>query len=51
MTWRVLYGIDDDAIVIAHWWAKKTERTALRDLEISRRRLRDYDSSPSRGET
>ncbi len=42
-TWRMVYRIDPDAILVVHWWKKKTERTAKRDLDLSRRRLQRYD--------
>ena len=42
-TWRVVYRIDADAIVIADVFAKKTPQTPKRVIEVCRRRLRDYD--------
>ena len=43
LTWRIAYRIDRDAVVVVHWWAKKAQRTARRDLELCRRRLHHYD--------
>ena len=42
-TWRVVYRIDPDAIVIADWFFKKTEQTASSRIERCRQRLRQYD--------
>ena len=42
-SWRVVYRIDDDAIVIAAIFAKKTPRTPKRVIDACRRRLRNYD--------
>jgi phage-related protein len=41
--WRVIYRIDTDAIVVAHWFEKKTQRTSKHDIETSQSRLQDYD--------
>lgn len=43
-TWRILYRIDEDAIVIADVFAKKTAATPNKVLENCKRRLRKYDS-------
>jgi len=42
-TWRVLYRIDDDAIVIAEVFKKKTQATPKSVIEACQRRLRGYD--------
>lgn len=42
-TWRVIYRIDPDAIVIAHVFAKKTRKTPKNIVESCRRRLEEYD--------
>ena len=42
-TWRIVYRIDADAIVIAEVFAKKTPQTPKSVLETSRRRLKEYD--------
>lgn len=41
--WRLIYRIDDDAIVIAEVFAKKTSRTPKAVLKVCRRRLKEYD--------
>jgi phage-related protein len=42
-TWRVVYRIDDDAIVIAEVFKKKTQATPKDVIEVCQRRLRRYD--------
>jgi phage-related protein len=42
-TWRIVYRIDADAIVIADVFAKKTKKTPYSVLDVSRRRLKEYD--------
>jgi phage-related protein len=42
-TWRIMYRIDVDAIVIAEVFAKKTGKTPRQIIEICKQRLRHYD--------
>ena len=42
--WRIMYRIDDDAIVILAVFAKKTRETPKSVIESCRKRLADYDS-------
>jgi phage-related protein len=42
-TWRIVYRIDEDAIVIADVFAKTTRTTPKSVIEACRRRLRLYD--------
>jgi len=42
-TWRLIYRIDSDAIVIADVFDKKTSRTPNEVIENCKRRLRQYD--------
>ena len=42
-TWRVVYRIDRDAIVIANVFSKKTQATPKAVIEACQRRLRRYD--------
>jgi phage-related protein len=44
-TWRIIYRLDSDAIVIAEVFAKKTPQTPKAVLEISRKRLKEYDNA------
>lgn len=43
-TWRIIYRIDPDAIVIAEVFSKKTARTLKRVIAACKRRLRQYDA-------
>lgn len=42
-TWRIIYRIDSDAIVIAEVFAKTTQATPKHVISVSQRRLRQYD--------
>lgn len=43
-TWRIVYRIDDDAIVILEVFEKKTQRTPVSVIQICQQRLRHYDA-------
>jgi len=45
MTWRLIYRIDPDAIVIAEVFAKKTEKTPKDVIEACKKRLKEYDNA------
>ena len=42
-TWRIVYRVDADAIVIAEVFAKRTRQTPQRTLEVCRQRFAQYD--------
>ena len=42
-TWRIVYRIDPDAILVVHWFEKKTQKTTKRVIDICKKRLGDYD--------
>jgi len=44
-TWRLIYRIDPDAIVIAEVFAKKTEKTPKDVIEACKKRLKEYDNA------
>ena len=44
-TWRVVYRIDPDAVVVADVFQKKTQATPDRILRDCQRRLRHYDEA------
>lgn len=44
-TWRIIYRIDPDAIIILEIFAKKTNKTPKKVIDVCQRRLRHYDSS------
>src|SRR5918996_2202063 len=43
-TWRIVYRIDPDAIVIVEVFEKKTPQIPRRVMEICQQRLRRYDT-------
>jgi phage-related protein len=43
-TWRVIYRIDEDAIVLVDVFEKKTQRTPRQTIADCKRRLRLYDA-------
>lgn len=44
MTWRIIYRIDKDAIVLLEVFSKKTGKTPKNIIETCKNRLRDYDN-------
>jgi len=44
VSWRVVYRIDTDAIVIAEVFPKKTGKTPKNIMDICKARYRDYDN-------
>jgi phage-related protein len=42
-SWRIIYRIDRDAILVVHWFEKRTPTTPRRVIELCRRRLGAYD--------
>jgi phage-related protein len=42
-TWRIIYRIDDDAIVLAEVFSKKTGKTPKGTIDLCKKRLKDYD--------
>jgi len=44
-TWRVVYRIDPDAIVIADVFGKKSRTTPVSVIENCRKRLKEYDDA------
>ncbi len=42
-TWRIVYRVDSDAIVIADVFRKKTQTTPKPVIDACKRRLREYD--------
>ena len=45
ITWRLIYRIDEDAIVLAEVFKKKTARTPGRIIATCKNRLKDYDDA------
>lgn len=44
-TWRIVYRLDVDAVVIAEVFAKKTAATPQHVIEVCQQRLRAYDQA------
>jgi phage-related protein len=44
-SWRIIYRLDADAVVVADVFPKTTRRTPLRVIQDCRRRLRQYDEA------
>ena len=42
-TWRIVYRLDTDAVVIVEVFEKKTAKTPKGVLDVCRNRLRHYD--------
>jgi phage-related protein len=45
VTWRIIYRIDPDAIVIAEVYAKKTSQTPSTVIGACQKRLKEYDDA------
>jgi phage-related protein len=45
VTWRIIYRVDPDAVVIAEVFSKKTPKTPDSVLDACRRRLKEYDDA------
>jgi phage-related protein len=43
-TWRIVYRIDADAIVIGDVFSKKTQATPRSTIDNCKRRFREYDA-------
>ena len=43
--WRIVYRIDDDAIIIGEVFKKKTEQTPKQVIDTCQRRLKEYDDA------
>jgi phage-related protein len=44
-TWRIVYRLDADAVVIADVFQKKTQQTPMHVIQDCRRRLGLYDAT------
>ena len=43
VTWRIVYRIDSDAIVVAGWFKKKSQKLPKNFVDTCRKRLKKYD--------
>ena len=44
VSWRVVYRVDAEAIVLLEVFAKKTSKTPNRIINLCKKRIREYDS-------
>ncbi len=44
-TWRIVYRIDKDAIVIVEVFSKKAQQTPKRIVAVCQKRLKEYDNA------
>jgi phage-related protein len=44
-TWRIIYRVDEDAVVVVHVFSKKSRTTPKAVIRLSRERLKQYDGS------
>ena len=43
-TWRIMYRVDVDAVLVMEVFAKKTQATPKSVIKVCKQRLRDYDA-------
>jgi len=43
-TWRIIYRIDEDAVIILEVFAKKTRQTPKKLIDVCKNRIKEYDS-------
>ena len=48
-TWRILYRVDRDAILVIEWFAKKTKKTPKAVIDTCKARLKRYDGAAKKG--
>jgi len=44
VTWRIMYHVDSDAVLVAEVFAKKTQATPKEVIAICKKRYRQYDA-------
>lgn len=44
VTWRIMYRVDEDAVIIAEVFAKKTQATPKEVIDICKKRFKHYDA-------
>ncbi len=42
-TWRIIYRIDKDAIIILEVFSKKTQQTPKKIIDVCKKRIKEYD--------
>ncbi len=43
-TWRIIYRIDDDAIIILEVFSKKTQLTPKKIIDVCKKRIKEYEN-------
>lgn len=43
-TWRIIYKIDNDAVIILEVFNKKTQQTPKQVIDICKKRIKDYEN-------
>jgi phage-related protein len=43
VSWRIVYRIDSEAVVLLEVFAKKTNKTPKRIISLCKKRIREYD--------
>lgn len=51
VTWRIMYRVDSDAVIVAEVFAKKTQTTPQQVIDVCKKRLRDYDKAARKQES
>jgi len=41
--WRIIFRIDEDAIIIVGVFPKKTPKTPKKEIDLAKKRLKEYD--------
>jgi len=44
-TWRLVYRIDEDAIIILEVVSKKTQQTSQKVIDVCKKRKKEYDNA------
>lgn len=44
LTWRIIYRIDDDAIIILEVFSKKTQQTPKKIIDVCKKRIKEYEN-------
>jgi phage-related protein len=42
-TWRIVSRVDPDAVLVVHWFEKRTNATPERVIQLCKKRLGGYD--------
>ena len=45
LTWRIVYRLDSDAVIIVDVFEKKTKQTSKRVIATCKSRLKEYDDA------